>query len=68
MVKTMSGLWFLYLLWESLLYSMDQIICFTCMVQVCSSWYLTCCYKHDLLFSSVKLLYVLNCKMYSSVK
>lgn len=58
----------IYLLWECLLYSIEQIICFTCMVQVCLSWYLTCCYKHGLLFSSVKLLYVLNCNIYSSVK
>lgn len=58
----------IYLLWEFLLYSVDQIICFTCMVQVYLSRYLTCCYKHGLLFSSVKLLYVLNCLMYFSVK
>lgn len=45
-----------------------KICCFTCLTQVCSSWYLTCCYKHGFFFSSVKLLSIWNCTTDPPVK
>lgn len=69
---------FMFIRYQLLLFFLIIIIfggikmtCFTCVKQVWSSWYLTCCYKHGCFFSSVKLLSILkkkNCKMCTSVK
>lgn len=46
----------------------ERETCFTREAEVYFSRYPTCCYKHGFFFSSVKLLSILNCKMYSPFK